>query len=642
MKKKISVFFLVMFLAFSVVNCNDVFAFRGFDGGMILYDSNPDEILIDPDFDLNSVDAGVLSSWYSSEISVPDEALKKALQNASKTDKLTVEAMFSLPTSLDLTGMNIKNLKGLEYAINVTDLDISDNEIESLDSLSNLYNLKTLNYSHNNVTKVPGWIFTSKSLISVDGSYNSSSEIESFENRQSFLKILYLENNKLTSLPDLSGLDNLETLSLANNEFSEYPSSISRLAKLKVLSLSGNKLTTIDGIAANTALSTLYINNNELEALPTDIQSLPVLTELSLSHNKITQIGEEIIQLESLERFDISFNLLKSIPQNLASLPELSVLDVNFNYISSDGDNASILKNTNSEIENFYYSLQLPEFDITLHDDFNSSSGKLKWDGILNTTSDEGSYSVSKYVIERKEYIDPTEVKKEDSDSDQSVDNVSGTDNGEDIVDTDNTSDTAVPDDTAENDTPSGEDATVDTSENEFVVIAELEPTVNEFIDDTASDNKEYVYKVSAYIEGEYKSHGKVSLVLEDSVNTLDKVSSIAGSSIWIYVALGGVVVLLLGYFVYRIIRNKKVSFEKENTESKKVSGNEKQANKIVSNEPIKTTSRSDLEDELDRILFSAKEEADRLYPEEKTPEKKQSEIGNIYEEVKKDKKSKK
>lgn len=640
MKKKISAFFLVMFIAFSVVNCNDVFAFRSIGGEMVLYDSNPDEILIDPDFDLNSVDAGVLSSWYSSEISVPDEALKKALQNASKTDKLTVESMFSLPTSLDLTGMNIKNLKGLEYAINVTDLDISDNEIDSLDSLSNLYNLKTLNYSHNNVTKIPGWIFTSKSLISVDGSYNSSSEIESFENRQSFLKILYLENNKLTALPDLRGLDNLETLSLANNEFSEYPSSISRLAKLKVLSLSGNKLTEIEGIAANTALSTLYINNNELEALPADIQSLPVLTELSLSHNKITQIGEEIIQLESLERLDISFNLLRSIPQNLAALPELGVLDVNFNYISSDGDNASILKNTNSEIENFYYSLQLPEFDVMLYDDFNSSNGKLKWDGILNTTSDEGSYSVSKYVIERKEYVDPAEIKKDDSDLDQSVDDASGLDNGEDVPDTSNV---PTSDATAGNETPQGEDTAVDTFENEFVVIAELEPTVNEFIDDTALDNKEYVYRVSAYIEGEYKSHGKVSLVLEDCVNTLDKVSSISGSSVWIYVAVGGIIVLLLGYFVYRIVKNKKVYSEKEDTDkNKEISGNEKQVKKIVSNEPIKTTSRSDLEDELDRILFSAKEEADRLYPEEKAPEKKQSEIGNIYEEVKKDKKNKK
>lgn len=628
MKKKVTAFFLIVFLTFVVTSGNNVFAFQNINVGLVNYaEADPDEILTDPDFDLNSVDAGVLSNWYSSEINVPDEALKKALQTASKTDKLTVEAMFSLPTSLDLTGMNIKNLTGLEYAINVTDLDISDNEVESLEPIRNLYNLKTLNYSHNNVSEVSSWVLGSDTLISIDGSYNGSTKIDSFEANKSNLKILYLENNKLTELPEMKGLSSLETLSLANNEFAEYPTQLSQLAKLKVLSLSGNKLTEIESMASNTALTTLYLNYNELTSLPGGIEALGLLSEVSISHNKIEEISESISLLQSLERFDISFNLLTDIPENISEISGLQMLDVNFNFIDINGDVADKLKKMDSSIDNFYYSLQLPEFEVHLYNDYDTVAGRLEWTSVIGNSSNDGSYSVVKYVIERKDYVDEVELPSEVADDALS--------DASENMDSD--------DNVAENDEDISDIPEEEPKLNEFEVIGETEASICEFVDETAKADKEYVYRVTAYIEGEYKSHGKVTISLENTVMTSEMVNSISGYPLWMYIAIGAVALCIIGFIIYKVLKNKKNTPTK--TDSKKVNDNSsKPAIKIVSNEHISSTSKEDLEDELDRILFSAKEEAEDAFPGEavKPAPKDKSEIGNIFEEVKNDKKKKK
>lgn len=635
MKKRITILFLIIFCLFNALNVTNVNAFQSINIFRVYNEeADPDEILTNPDFDLNSVDEGVLSKWYSGEINVPDEALKKALQNASKTDVLTVEAMFSLPTSLNLSGLNIKDLTGLEYAINVTDLDISDNAIESLDPLSDLYNLKTLNYSHNNVIEIPGWLFESESLISVDGSYNASTEISEFDVENSSLRIVYLENNKLTQLPEMKGLENLETLSLANNDFTVYPAYIGQLPKLKVLSLSGNKLTTVEQISGNTALTTLYLNNNELSSLPTGIETLPVLSELSVSNNNIELIDESIAGLQTLERFDISFNKLNDIPESISEMPALKVFDINFNFIKTNGDNADKLKKIDENTDNFYYTLQLPEFEVCLYEDFNSDSGRLEWNSVESISSSEGSYNVVKYVVERKEIVNDI--------SDEANNNVTSDIDSTTVVNSDE--DLNLGNGTDENADNPQDSADPEVKENVFTVIGEVEPAYHEFVDETAEKNKEYEYKITAYIEGEYKSHGKVSFTLEDTVTSSDIISVIADHQIWIYLAIG-VTVILVCLLIYKLIKRTKDDSASLSVSSGKDNDiNEEASKKIISTQHIKSTSKADLEDELDRILFSAKEEAEKIFPEEKKNpiSDKKSEIENIFDEVKKDKRNKK
>jgi hypothetical protein len=96
--------------------------------------TDPATILTDPAFDLNTIDPGTLQQWYASEVSVPDASLKKALMNAANVASggtLTVKDMLSLPTTLDLSGLSITNLTGMQYAINLKKLNVSNNSISS-------------------------------------------------------------------------------------------------------------------------------------------------------------------------------------------------------------------------------------------------------------------------------------------------------------------------------------------------------------------------------------------------------------------------------------------------------------------------------------------------------------------------------
>ncbi|WP_226529247.1 leucine-rich repeat domain-containing protein [Metabacillus niabensis] len=117
-------------------------------------------------------------------VSIPDSALKRAIkqQLGIQTDEISVKDIESL-TELDASYQNIKNLTGLEKAVNVTKLNLSGNEFKNVDSLKNLTKLETLDISLTNVTDL-----------------TSLAALISLRN----IDISYLELNTILPLKDLS------------------------------------------------------------------------------------------------------------------------------------------------------------------------------------------------------------------------------------------------------------------------------------------------------------------------------------------------------------------------------------------------------------------------------------------------------
>ena len=142
------------------------------------------------------------------------------------------------------------------------------------------------------------------------------------------------------SIPDLSGLTNLQLLYMWGNQLSgSIPASLGSLTNLTVLSISGNRLTGSipDELGSLTNLTELYLSYNQLSGpIPTTLGSLTSLTQLWLFENELSGgIPASLGSLTNLTHLYLNQNLLQdSIPDSLGNLTSLQELYLYDNLLS--------------------------------------------------------------------------------------------------------------------------------------------------------------------------------------------------------------------------------------------------------------------------------------------------------------------
>ncbi|CAM2011110.1 M12 family metallo-peptidase [Acanthopleuribacter pedis] len=181
-------------------------------------------------------------------ITFADANLQTAVLAAGDTDEdgTLTHAEASLLTSLDLTGLEIADLSGIDQLPNLVTLiaadngltelptfppklaniDISGNALTNLDAVSVLPNLSVLVASNNEISALP--------------------TLNTFD----FLDSLYVSSNQLTELPSLRNVNGKNTLydvDVSNNQISELPD-LPRV--IFALNVAGNNLTEIPEIPA--------------------------------------------------------------------------------------------------------------------------------------------------------------------------------------------------------------------------------------------------------------------------------------------------------------------------------------------------------------------------------------------------------
>jgi Leucine-rich repeat (LRR) protein len=163
-------------------------------------------------------------------------------------------------SDLDASAKGITNLAGLEWASNLTGLNLGRNSIRSLLPLQNLTNLIVLSL-FNNQAADPSPLAKLTSLSSLD-----------------------LSLNPLTNSAALSGLTNLTTLNLAATATTNL-SFLTNLTEMVSLNLATNKLTDISPLAALTNLNWLYLQQNRLTDISflTNLRSHLINLNLSLN-----------------------------------------------------------------------------------------------------------------------------------------------------------------------------------------------------------------------------------------------------------------------------------------------------------------------------------------------------------------------
>ena len=273
---------------------------------------------------------GGAAQTQSGTVSIPDSNLRSAVEDAlgkQSGDAITAAEMARLVV-LDASNSGVRDVTGLQHAVNLRGLYLQGNRIPSVSSLSGLDRMQVLFLQSNDISSVD--VTGMRDLRFLDLSNNELTAIDLSGqrtgvggNRSSQLYALWLHGNRLTSI-DLSGLTALSD----RTDGASHPSYISlRLDRNRLTSVTGlrdlpgrvwslrlerNRLTSID-LSDVEHIHYLYLDGNPLSSTR-DIAGFSGLTDLRRLHLYDTLITSiDLSPFSRLERAFLNDNYLSSV-----------------------------------------------------------------------------------------------------------------------------------------------------------------------------------------------------------------------------------------------------------------------------------------------------------------------------------------
>ena len=251
---------------------------------------------------------GVISDGDGEEtpVAIPDAKLHAAIANElgkASNAPITASEMATL-SHLFALDSDILELTGLEYAINLTTLQLYNNGVSDLTPLAGLTNLISLHLRRNSIAD----------LTPLAGLTN--------------LTTLYLYNNRVSDLTPIAGLTNLTTLQLGFNTVSDLMP-LAELTNLTALHLYGNRISNSDltHLAGLTNLTTLQLGFNTVSDL-TPLAGLTNLTTLEIEDNAITDLTP-LAGLTNLITLELGDNEISEVPVGMfADFANLETLNL--------------------------------------------------------------------------------------------------------------------------------------------------------------------------------------------------------------------------------------------------------------------------------------------------------------------------
>ena len=265
-------------------------------------------------------------------VHIPDPNLRAAIEDAlGKAPKSTITvAEIATLERLDASGMEIKDLRGLEFATNLETLEIRGNLVSDLSPIAGLTQLGRLGIQGNKVSDI-----------------SPLAELKS-------LGSLGIYGNEISDISPLSGLTNLRWLSMYNNPVSdlspvanlkgltgirvrvEPPGNLSPLAELINLEPffywgSGEPVPDLSPLTKLPKLAKIDLGRgSKVDVSP--LSGLTTIKELWLHECGISNLSF-LEKLTTLERAHLGRNGISDISA-LSALPNLKWLDLSNNQIS--------------------------------------------------------------------------------------------------------------------------------------------------------------------------------------------------------------------------------------------------------------------------------------------------------------------
>lgn len=280
-------------------------------------------------------------------VTIPDTNLKAVLEETLDTKRLTADDMAKL-TILRGRDKGIVDLTGLEYAVNLEEVWLSDSEVSDLSPISRCTKLKRLGFWDTSITDLsPLANLIHLEQLECSASITDISPIVKLTK----LKRLMFYGGNITDVTPIANMTQLTHLRFRHNGVSD----ISVFARfpfplLEWLDLHHNKLTDISPLRNLTKMRELIISGNPRLS---DISSLARLVNMdmtSLGGNNISDISA-LRNLSKLRRLYISDNNISDVSP-LARLESLEVLHIRDNNISD----FSPLDNLREQLREFEWS----------------------------------------------------------------------------------------------------------------------------------------------------------------------------------------------------------------------------------------------------------------------------------------------
>ena len=298
----------------------------------------------------------------------PDANLRAAVAEAlgkSANAPITVEELETL-RRIDAYTRGIQDLAGLQFATNLSWLDIRENQISDLSPIAGLITLRTLRLDDNAISDLSPLkglgelteLAFNRNRVSDLSPVAELNKLENLAIRQNILfdisnlspltgltnlKQLYFSASNLSILSFVAGLTNLEVIGFSQDGISDI-SPLATATNLKGIITWGNPISDLSPLAGLTKLERVDICGAELSDL-SPLAGLTNLKELYLVRNGITDI-DPIARLTGLNRLSIRENHISNISP-LARLTNLKWLAVDNNNISDFSPLDALRANTN-------------------------------------------------------------------------------------------------------------------------------------------------------------------------------------------------------------------------------------------------------------------------------------------------------
>ena len=285
-------------------------------------------------------------------VNVPDANLREAINEAlgkAPNAQITADEMATL-RELRAVSMEIKNLTGLETAVNLERLNLDNNLISDISPLAELMRLRRLDLEENLITDLSPL----EGLISLEDLHlgpNLVSDISSLAGLIN-LRHIRLHHNAITDLSPLAGLTKLETIGMSHNPLADLSplsgltnlhnfhgwgtpvvnlAAIAKLPKLREINVCGGEISDISALVDAKGLKHLYLPGNGVSDL-SPLAELTNLTHLSFEHNEVSDLSP-LEGLSNLTWINLHDNAISDVSP-LAATTNLRWLDISQNRIT--------------------------------------------------------------------------------------------------------------------------------------------------------------------------------------------------------------------------------------------------------------------------------------------------------------------